>query len=124
MKFILVLRMQHFQMGEWLELKQAGTYVGKIGIPLSDLWDWRLGYSMPRTRSELGTSQILQHAYAQDTMFEGNKLQLAQSLGRSRLLARRSLWPMKAIPQNLKTTNLRTNISTNDGRMEEGGSTY
>ena len=54
MKVISVLRMQHFEMGEWLELKNSGKHVGKIGVPLSDLWEWSLGYRMPRTSSKLG----------------------------------------------------------------------
>ena len=37
MKVISVLRMQHFEMGEWLQLEKAGKYVGNIGVPLSDL---------------------------------------------------------------------------------------
>ena len=38
MKVVSVLRMQHFEMGEWIQLKKAGKHVGKIGVPLSDLW--------------------------------------------------------------------------------------
>ena len=101
-KVISVLRMHHFKMGEWLQLKNAGKHVGKIGVPLSDLWECSLGYRMPHTSSKLGASQASQLAYARATMVEENKLQLAQSLGRSRPLARRSIWPMKAIPQKLK----------------------
>ena len=78
--------------------KKAGKNVGKIGVPLSDLWEWSLSYRMPRTRSELGASQALQLAYALAAMIKENNLQLAQSMGRSRPLARRSLWPMKEIP--------------------------
>ena len=37
MKIISVLQMQHFEMGDWLRLKKVGKYVGKIGVPLSDL---------------------------------------------------------------------------------------
>ena len=61
---------------------------------------------MPRNSSKFGASQALQLAYAQAAMIEANKLQLAQSLGRSRPLARRSLWPMKEIPQRHKATKL------------------
>ena len=83
--------MQHFEMGEWLQLKKAGKNVGKIGVPLSDLWEWSLGYRIPHTITKLGDSQDLQLAYAQAAMVEENKLQLAQSLGRSRTVARGSL---------------------------------
>ena len=44
MKVISVLRMQNFEMGEWLQLKKAGKNVEKIGVPLSDLCEWSLGY--------------------------------------------------------------------------------
>ena len=46
MKVIPVLRMQHFEMSEWLQLKKAGKHVGKIGVPLSELWEWSLEYRM------------------------------------------------------------------------------
>ena len=62
--------MQHFEMGEWLQLKKAGKNVGKIGVPLSDLWEWSLDYMMPRTSSELGASQDSQLAYARAAMVE------------------------------------------------------
>ena len=106
MKVISVLRMQHFEMGEWFQLKKAVKHVTKIGVPLSDLWELSLGYSMPGTGSEFGASQDLQLLYARASMVEENKLQLAQSLGLSRPLARRSIWPMKEIPQRLKSKKL------------------
>ena len=80
--------------------------VGKIGVPLSDLWEWRLGYRMPHTSSEFGASQALQLAYAQVAMVDEKKLQLALSLRLSWPLSQRSLWPMKAIPQNIKAKKL------------------
>ena len=66
--------MQHFEMGECLQLKKAGKHVGKIGVPLSDLWEWSLDYRMPLTSSEFGASQDLQLAYAQAYMVKENKL--------------------------------------------------
>ena len=89
-------------MDKWIQLKKAVKHVGKIVVPLSDLWEWSLGYRMPHTSSELGASQVSQLAYARTAMVKENKLQLAQSLGRSRPFARRSLWPMKATPKKLK----------------------
>ena len=121
---ISVLRIKKFEMGEWIHIKKAVKHVGKIGVPLSDLWKWSLGYRIPRTISDLGSSQAPQLAYAWAAMVKENKLQLARSLGRSRPLARRSIWPMKAIPQKLKAKKISTKIGTNDGRMEEGGSTH
>ena len=106
MEVISVLRMQHFEMGEWIQLKKSGKYVGKMGVLLSDLWEWSLGYRMPHTSSELGSSQASHIVYAWADMVEENKLQLAQSLGSSRPLVRRLLWPMKSIPQRLKAKTL------------------
>ena len=98
MKVISALRMKHFQIGEWLQLKKSGKYVGKIGVPLSKLWEWSLGYRMPRTSSEFGALQDSYTVYAWAAIVEADKSQLSQSLGRSRTLVRRSHWPMKATP--------------------------
>ena len=68
MTVISVLLMHHFEMGEWLQLKKAGKHVRKIGAPLSDLWEWSLGYMMPRTSSKFGASQALQLVYAWSAM--------------------------------------------------------
>ena len=89
-KVISALRMQQLETGEWLQLKKAGKRVVKIGVTLSDLWECILGYRMPRTSSKLGASQDLNLAYVWVAMVEENKLQLAQSLGRYRLLAQLS----------------------------------
>ena len=105
-KVISVLRMQHFEMGEWIQLKKSGKHVGKTGVLLSDLWEWSLGYRMPRNSSKFGASQASQLAYAWAAMFEENKFQLSQYQGLSQLLARQSLWHIKAIPPSLKSKNL------------------
>ena len=73
-------------MGKWHQLKKSGKYVGKMGVPLSELWELSLHYRMIRTSSEFGASQASQLAYAQAAMVKENKLQLAQSLERS--------WPL------------------------------
>ena len=96
----------------------------KIGVPLSDLWEWSLGYRMPHTSSELCASQALQLAYDWAAMVEENKLQFATSLCRYQPLARKSLWTIKAIPPRFKAKNLTTKIFTDDGRVEEGGSAH
>ena len=87
MKVISVLWMRHFEMGEWIQLKKAGKHVGKIGVLLSDIWEWSFVYRMKRTSIKFSDPQALQLAYAWVAMVKGNKLQLAQSQGRSRLLA-------------------------------------
>ena len=79
---------------------------------------------MPRTIIGLGALHALQLAYARAATVEEKKLQLAKSLGISWPLERRSLWPMKAIQQNPRAKNISTNIDTNDGMIDEGGSTH
>ena len=101
-----MLQMQHFEMGKWLQLKKAGKNIGKIGVPLSNLWKWSLGYRIPLNSSEFGASQASQLAYTWYAMVEENKLKLSQSLWHSWPLARRSLLPMKAIPQKFKAKKL------------------
>ena len=79
---------------------------------------------MPHTSREFGSSQASQLAYAWAAMVEENNFQLAQSMGHSWPLVRRSLWLMKATPQKLKAKKFSTTIGINNGRMEEGGSTH
>ena len=81
-----MLWMQHFEIGEWLQLKKAVKNVGKFGVLLSNLWEWSLGYSMPRNSSNFGASQASHLAYVRAAMVKENKLQLEQSLGHS--------WPL------------------------------
>ena len=106
MKIISVLRMKNFEMGEWLHLKKAGQYVGKIGVPLSDLQEWGPDYRIPCISSKFGASQASHRAYAWAAMVEANKSQLSQYLGCSRKLARRSLWHIKETPPRHKATKL------------------
>ena len=61
---------------------------------------------MPRISSKFGAPQASKIAYAQDAMVKANKLQLEQFLGRSRILARRLLWPMKETPSSHKATKI------------------
>ena len=54
-----------FRNGQVASNQKGRENVGKIGVPLSDLWDWSLGYRMPLTRSEFGASQASHLAYNQ-----------------------------------------------------------
>ena len=85
-KVIPVMRMHNFEMGECIQPKMSGKHVGKIRVPLSDFWEWSLGYRMPRNSSKFGASQASQLAYTWAAMVEENKLQLSQYQGRSQLL--------------------------------------
>ena len=105
MKVISELHVQHLEMGEWLQHKKSGKML-KIGVTLSDLWEWRLGYRMPCTSRNYVVSQTLQIAYAQTAFVKENNLQLEQSLRCSQPLARRSLWQTNKIPPRLKSKKL------------------
>ena len=61
--------------------KIGRKHVGKIVVPLSDLWEWSLGYRMPRTSSEVGTSQDLQLAYAWAAMVRKKKVAIGTVSG-------------------------------------------
>ena len=89
-------------MGEWLQLKKSGKRVGKIGSLSSKICEWTLGYSMTGNSKEFDASQASHIAYAQAVLLEESRLQLSQSLGRSRPLERRSLWNMKSTSSNPK----------------------
>ena len=101
-----MLWMQHLEMVKWLQIRKERKHVGKIGVTLSDIWDWSLGYRMPHTRSEFGASHALQLVYTQAAMVKENNLQLAQYLRRSLPFSRWLRWPMEEIPQRLKAKKL------------------
>ena len=91
-----------FQNGQVASTQKGRKKCWKIGVPLSDLWERSLVYRMPHAVSEFSASQASQIAYTRDAMVKASKLQLEQSLGLSRPLARGSIWPMKAIPPRIK----------------------
>ena len=93
-----MLQMKHFLMGEWLQPQKSGKNVEKIGVPLSDPWEWSLGYRMPCTRRNIGASQALQLAYDRAAMVKEKEYQLTQSMGHIWTLARRSLGPYEGNP--------------------------
>ena len=75
MKVISVLRMQHVEMGKWLQLKKSRKKCLKFGVTLSDLWEWSLGYRIIHTIREFGASQALELAYTRVDMVKENNLQ-------------------------------------------------
>ena len=73
MKVISILQMEHFEMGKWLQLKNSGKHVGKIGTTLSNLWEWIIGYRIPRTSKEFDASQASQLVHSQAILVEANR---------------------------------------------------
>jgi hypothetical protein len=93
MRVISILRMKPLTLDDWRQLPTAGKSIGTIGNSTRRLWEWTLTYRMPLNKSELDSSQGLQHKSAQDSMVRETKSIIAQSVARLRPLARRSLWP-------------------------------
>ena len=61
---------------------------------------------MPRTSSKFCALQASQLVRDWGAMVETNKSQLAHSMGRSRLLVRRLLWPIKSNPSKHKSKSI------------------
>ncbi len=94
---ISVLRMKPFTLEDWRQLPVAGKSIGTTGKPAQHLWEWTLTYRIPNSPNKSVCSQDLQRESAQVSMVNENKLKIAQSVRRSRPLARRSRWPATQI---------------------------
>ncbi len=94
MRVISVLRMNISTADEWRRLPSAGKFTGEVGPAMSNLWEWTLTFRKPHTNGESNASQVLQRECELASTVKENKSKLAQSLARSRPLARRSLWPL------------------------------
>ena len=95
MKVLSVLRMKRMPMDEWRRLPKRGKHTGKIGNPLSHLWEWTLNYRVLPSSSGCGVSQDLQLSSERAIMVEVETSKLARSLALSRPLARRLPWSTK-----------------------------
>ena len=98
-RVISVLRMRHTTLAEWRRLPKIGKHIGTIGRPMSGLWDWTLTYRGSSISTESGCSQDSQQGCDRGATVEDAASRLAQSLARSRPLARRSLWPVSSTQQ-------------------------
>ena len=99
MRVTSVLQTKDFTLDEWRRLPKVGNHVGKIGQPMSHLWEWTLTYRRPRLLSASGSSPVSQDVSEQDTMVEENKSKLGAYLAQLRPLARRSRWPQIPTPR-------------------------
>lgn len=95
MKVISILRMKASTLDEWQRIPRIGQHTGKIGAPMSDLWEWTRTYNIHPTQNDAGCSLVSQHGHVQDTTAEEDKSNLRQSLQLSRPLGRRSLWNVR-----------------------------
>ena len=92
-RVISILQTSPFTMDEWRRLPPIGRNIGPVGLPTSQLWEWTHIYRKQPTLDAHDSLLDSLPECAQDSTGEKVKLQLAQSIARSRPLARRSRWP-------------------------------
>ena len=90
-KLISVLRMQHFEMGEWLRLPRIGKSITPRGASMSGLFDWSLTFRTPTTSRPNELCQGSRPECGTDSSLD-DRSKLERRLARSRPLARRSRW--------------------------------
>jgi hypothetical protein len=100
MRVISVLRMQAFGMGEWRRLPKLGNRTGKIGQPMSNLWEWTLTYRTPRLQKQSEPSPDSPQEFVLVDLVEAERSKRTQFQRRSRPLARRFPWPADTTQQN------------------------
>ncbi len=106
MRVISVLRMTDSTLAEWQRIPKIGQQNGRIGAPMSNLWEWTLTLNLPPIPNELDYSLGLQRERERDTMVAENKSKLQQSLQLSRALARRLHWNVReTLPKYAGPTN-------------------
>jgi hypothetical protein len=93
------LRMTHFAVDDWRRLPKSGWHVGKIGVRMSNLWEWiRTLITHPSTPA-CAASRDLHSKQDQSSTEEDDIYKVARYLKHSRPLARRLRWPSTKIPQ-------------------------
>ena len=98
MRVISTLRTKSFALENWRQLPRVGRYVGKIGVPMSDLWGWICTLTTHPFKLECAASLALHNKHEQDSMDSDDRSKVAQSLKQSWPLARCLLWPATTIP--------------------------
>jgi hypothetical protein len=97
-KVLSVLWMQHTEMDAWRRLPVIGRFVGDIGEPTANLWEWTLTYRVTHMKKNADTSWDSQEPSALDAMVADAKSGVEQRLRLSRPLARRLPWTQGWIP--------------------------
>jgi len=95
MKILSILRMRVTTMEGWTQPPRIGKHIGRIGAPMSNLWEWSLRYRIPHLCTKSMHSRDLQQCSKLDTTVAENKSKLQQSLALSRPLDRRSMCSIK-----------------------------
>jgi hypothetical protein len=99
MQVISVLQMQPFKLNGWRQLPKVGKHVGKIGAPMSGLWEWIPTCNTPLSKPASDASQALLPAQKQVSMAGDKRCKVALSMAQSQPLARQSPWPAMIIQQ-------------------------
>jgi hypothetical protein len=99
MRVISALWMQPFVLDNWRQLPSSGNNGGKIGKPLSHLWESILIYNRQRSNDKFEASLDLPSELAPDSMDEGDRCRLQQLLVQLLPLGRRYPWSSEIIQQ-------------------------
>jgi hypothetical protein len=92
MCMIFVLRMRHSTL--------TGNHVGRIGLPMLQLWEWTLCYRESPSEQKADSSQDSLRESGRDTMDERPQSTLKQYVQLSRPLDRQLPWPTeKTLPK-------------------------
>ena len=116
---ISVLRMQHFEMGEWIQLKKAGKHVGKLVFFCQTFGSGALaaGFHVPAASSvphRLRSLCTLGKLWMRKTSFNWHSLWDALSRWYEGCFG---IW--RKSHKSSRQKNCITTIGTNDGRMED-----
>ena len=98
-----ILQMQVTTADVWRRLPRIGRNIGRVGLPTSHLWEWTHTYKEQRMHIKPDCSQVSPPACDPAHTVDESKSKVAQSLARSRPLARRSPWPLGPTQQKWTT---------------------
>ena len=98
MRVISILRMRPFELADWRRLPKIGQTIGPAGYAMSNLWELTLTYRIHRSNGNSELSLDSQQELELARLVQDERSKLAQSLGISRPLVRRSLWPVELTP--------------------------
>ena len=98
MRVISLLRMRHSTLDEWRRIPLIGQTNGKIGAPMSTLWEWTQVCNSRGLQNGSGSSLDTPPAQEQDSTAEEDKSKLRRFLQLSRPLGRQSRWSTRDTP--------------------------
>jgi hypothetical protein len=93
------VRTKPFYLAKWRQLPRVGQHVGKIGVPMSNLWGWIRTLITHPSKPKCDASRDLPNSHDQDSLDRDDRSKVVRSLRQSQPLARQSLWPATTTPQ-------------------------